>query len=259
MKFFTPQIITTTLVKDKAITQPKMSDDQLPRVVQGGLTAHFYDDALPGAGTAKGLVKNVSIQGPFDWTSVIIPGGFSQTTGSDNITMRAFGFIEFPQEGQTYTLYVTTDDGARLYVGGIQVMNSWIAQGATTYSGTFNPGVGSNRRRAIILEWFNGTGPSRLKFEWECAAIGLARSVVPASAMYYETPLWYPFGVTSTVGTTGVPIVSYAGGATNYDISYGGAFRKVANRVELTGLIIPVASAQNLIFPGDYSAAGVNT
>jgi hypothetical protein len=258
MKFFTPQIITTTLVKDKAITQPKMSDDQIPRAVQGGLTAHFYDDTTPGAGTAKGPVKNVSVQGPFDWTSAVIPGGFTQTIGSDNITMRAFGFIEFPQENATYTFYVTTDDGARLYVGGIAVMNSWISQGATTYSGTFAVNTGTNRRRAFHLEWFNGSGASRLKLEWECAAIGLTRQVVPASAMYYETPMWYPFGVQSTVATVGVPIVSYNGGAANYDVSYGGGFRKIANRVELTGLIIPVASAQNLLFPGDYSASGIN-
>ncbi len=259
MKYFNDQIITTTLLKDqavttakvadKAVTRAKLDDSLTPKWVNGGLMTHFHDDTTPGAGTAKGVVKNVSVTGTFDW-STPSPNGFGGV--STNITMRAFGGIRLPAEG-TWTFYITTDDGTRLYVSQTLVVNSWISQGSTTYSGTITINPGESKFRRISLNWFQGTGGSQLKLEWENVAAGYARAVVPASALYYETPIWWPLGVAATAGTVGVPASVFQGTWLPYNYDYPPMWRIVGGYAEMTGLIVPGVAGNAILFDPQYT------
>lgn len=120
-----------------------------------------------------------------------------------------------PLYSETYTFYVTTDDGARLWVNGVPLVNSWINQGPTTYSGTvvLRAGVPA----PIVLEHYQGGGGERLLLEWQSAS--QARQTVPATAMtppanrpgsvsaYTQTGA----GVWTTTIDEGLPVTTISG------------------------------------------------
>ncbi|MGH9966705.1 MAG: PA14 domain-containing protein, partial [Pyrinomonadaceae bacterium] len=54
--------------------------------------------------------------------------------GVDTFTTRWTGRVE-PQYSQTYTFYTLTDDGVRLWVNGQLLIDKWIDQGPTEWSG----------------------------------------------------------------------------------------------------------------------------
>src|SRR5205814_5590868 len=67
----------------------------------------------------------------FDWGT----GSPYLLIGANTFSARWTGFVQ-PQYSQTYTFYTTSDDGVRLWVNGIQIINNWTDHGSTENSGT---------------------------------------------------------------------------------------------------------------------------
>lgn len=88
------------------------------------------------------------------------------------------GFIQAVYT-ETYTFYITTDDGARLWVNNSKLVDSWVNQGPTAYSGTIALTAGTSY--PIVVDYYQGFGPSQLLLEWQSAT--QARQTVPASAL----------------------------------------------------------------------------
>src|SRR5262249_44998204 len=84
-----------------------------------------------------------------------------------------------PTYSETYTFYTTSDDGVRLWVNGVQVINNWTDHGATVNSGTISLTAGQHY--SIVLDHYNNTGGAQIKLEWQSTS--QAREVVPASAL----------------------------------------------------------------------------
>lgn len=97
---------------------------------------------------------------------------------STNFSQHISGFI-VPLYSQTYTFYVTTDDGARLWVNSVKLVDSWINQGPTTYSGTIALTAGVSY--PIVVDFYQGVGPSDLHLEWQSSS--QSRQIVPSSAL----------------------------------------------------------------------------
>jgi len=66
----------------------------------------------------------------FDWGV----GAPDSSLAVDTFTTRWTGKVE-PQYSQTYTFYTQTDDGVRLWVNGQLLIDKWIDQGPTEWSG----------------------------------------------------------------------------------------------------------------------------
>src|SRR5262249_2600157 len=67
----------------------------------------------------------------FDWGS----GSPDPSISVDTFTARWTGSVQ-PQFSETYTFYTRVDDGVRLWVNGQLIINQWIDQPPTTWSGT---------------------------------------------------------------------------------------------------------------------------
>ena len=109
----------------------------------------------------------------FDWGQQGSP-----TAGIDGTTWSARweGQITASTSG-TYTFYATADDGVRLWVNGVNLVDAWRDQGATTYSGTIELAAG--QLYSIRMDYYQGGGGESAKLEW--SGPGLARQVIDSS------------------------------------------------------------------------------
>ncbi len=89
-----------------------------------------------------------------------------------NFSVRWTARFRAPAAGK-YTFYVTTDDGARLWVGEKKILESWTDQSAAEYSGTveLKPGM-----HPLKLEHFQGEGEYKISIEFQ--GPGIARQLL---------------------------------------------------------------------------------
>ncbi|MDT7778452.1 MAG: hypothetical protein QOC99_964, partial [Acidobacteriota bacterium] len=136
-----------------------------------GLTAKYYDniDFTSYKFTRTDPTVN------FDWGN----GTPSASMGADQFSVRWTGMV-VPRYSQTYTFYTTSDDGVRLWVDGQLVIDKWIDQGPTTWSGQV--ALQAGRQYDIRVEFYENFGGAQVKLEWQSAS--QAREVVPQSRLY---------------------------------------------------------------------------
>lgn len=99
---------------------------------------------------------------------------------ADTFSVRWTGKVE-PLYSETYTFYVTHNDGARLWVNGQQIINNWVNRTtAVTSSGTITLAAGV--KYDIQLEYYENSVAASVNLEWSSPT--QARQVIPASQLY---------------------------------------------------------------------------
>ncbi|MEP6728441.1 MAG: PA14 domain-containing protein, partial [Bacteroidota bacterium] len=98
---------------------------------------------------------------------------------ADQYSVRWTGQVK-PLYTETYTFYTTADDGIRLWVNGTQLVNNFVAQGATERSGTIAMVAG--QKYDIIIEYFEGSGGAVSRLSWSGART--PKAVVPQSQLF---------------------------------------------------------------------------
>jgi hypothetical protein len=94
----------------------------------------------------------------------------------DNFSARWTGTIPFAATG-TYLFSLTTDDGARLWVDNVIVIDKWFDQSATTYQANVSLGAGTHQ---IRVEYYERVGDATVALSWGTATGG------PTSGFYAE-------------------------------------------------------------------------
>ena len=136
------------------------------------LKATYFSNMNLTGNTYTRLDKTVN----FNWgTSSPITG----IAANKPFSVRWTGFIK-PQYSQTYTFSTNTDDGVRLWVNNVQLVNKWINQGATTYSGSITLRAGV--KYPIVMEYFQNTGNASAQLFWSSPSV--AKQIVPDSATF---------------------------------------------------------------------------
>lgn len=136
-----------------------------------GLTATYWDNRdLTGTSVAR-IDPTVN----FNW------GGGSPASGiaADTFSARWSGEIQ-AQFSQAYTFHVRADDGVRLWANNQLLVDKWIDQGATEWSGTITLSAGV--RYPIRLEYYENGGSAVAELRWSSAST--PKSVVPRSQLY---------------------------------------------------------------------------
>jgi len=82
----------------------------------------------------------------------------------------------------SYTLYLNSDDGSRLYLDGALAINDDGSHGMTEKSATLTLAAGAH---ALRVEYFQGGGGKGLVMSWAGPAI--TKAVVPASALSFAS------------------------------------------------------------------------
>jgi len=117
-------------------------------------------------------------------------------TGWDYVSVRWSGFV-LPAFSETYTFHIVADDGARLFVGGDLLFDSFenrIQDGAPPITLQGSTALTGNTLTDIRLEWRESTGPASVRLMWSSSSQPL--SVIPASNLFsastslHQSPFW---------------------------------------------------------------------
>ena len=87
------------------------------------------------------------------------------------------GDLEFPSSGQ-WTLYTASDDGSKLYVDEVEVVNNDGLHGTVEKSGTINVSAGDVKH--IVVTYFERGGGHNLSVSW--SGPGTNKAVIPMEA-----------------------------------------------------------------------------
>ena len=98
--------------------------------------------------------------------------------GADTFSVRWAGQIEAPYSG-TYTFSTQNDEGIRLWVNNVQLINHWNSRGSEA-SATI--ALTAGQRYAIRIEYYEKRGSATARLLWSHASI--AKAVVPATRLY---------------------------------------------------------------------------
>lgn len=88
------------------------------------------------------------------------------------------GFVKVPQDG-VYTFYTASDDGSRLYIGDVEVVNNDGLHGKRTKRGAIALGAGLH---AIRVTHFERGGDDTLEVRYE--GPGIEKTVIPADSLF---------------------------------------------------------------------------
>ena len=104
----------------------------------------------------------------------------------DHFTAVWSGSIQ-PQFDETYTFYVTSDDGARLFlwINGQKttIVDSWVDQGPTEHSGSISLRAG--QRYNIEMDYYENGGGAVAMLSWSSPST--TKAIIPANQLYTVT------------------------------------------------------------------------
>ena len=95
----------------------------------------------------------------FDWGT----GAPDPAMEPDEFSVRWSGQVTAPATG-TYTFHVITDDGVRLWVDNRLLIDRWVGQGATEWTGTI--ALGAGKKYDIRMEYYDGIKSAVAKLLW---------------------------------------------------------------------------------------------
>jgi hypothetical protein len=114
--------------------------------------SYFADQTLtgtPATERCEGAVNN-------DWGGGSPPGA---GVGPDNFSVRWVGTRSFATTG-TYTFTATADDGIRVYLDGMLLIDQWKDQSATTYTASLQVSAGDHE---VTVEYYENGGDAVAK------------------------------------------------------------------------------------------------
>ena len=215
-----------------------------------GLNATYYgNELLAGAPQAYGLgVGTADGSMNVNWASAAPATGML----ADGWSAKFTGSIQFPAAG-TYTITSTSEDGSRVWIDGIPVVDNWTTAGAASGSVTIaNPNntAGGHVSR-IVVATHDTTGTASLSLAWTPpAGSGVATGVIPGQ---YFSPA-YGLATSSHVddglqpGATGVASSQLSAG--NTSSSYVSPWLGISgsSSVDPAGLNLTASSTQDSLF-----------
>jgi parallel beta-helix repeat protein len=150
-----------------------------------GLTGQYYRGiAFAGEPLVTQIVPSIN----FDWGS-----GSPAGVPFNQFSARYTGDLVAPTTGE-YTFYAIADDGVRLSLNGVTVLNDFSDHAARESRGTIS--LSQGERMYTELEYYENGGSAKLRLEW--SGPGVSRRVIPTSQLF-------PTGGSSEPSTTAVP------------------------------------------------------
>ena len=147
-----------------------------------GLAGYYYDNIDFTGATVTRLDPTVN----FNWgTGAPVPG-----IGADTFSVRWNGQVRAKVCGTT-TFYTTSDDGVRLYVNNVLVVDNWTDHAPTENSGTI--ALTAGQKYDVRMETYENGGLAVAKLAW--SGPGLAKEFIPQTHLY-------PYALLVTASTT---------------------------------------------------------
>jgi phage tail-like protein len=168
-----------------------------------GLRGDYYN----GIGFTQLRLSRVDPVIDFHW----YPSSPDPAVQVDSFSVRWTGQV-MPRYSERYTLYVSANDGVRLWVDGLLLINAWVDQSTTEYSATIELEAG--RWYAIQIEYYEKGGAATIRLAWSSRS--QLREIIPQSQLYAvhdegaPTPSDQPVGGSETL-IVGQTVVGQSG------------------------------------------------
>ena len=111
----------------------------------------------------------------FDWGS----GSPDPSIGAGTFSARWTGWLQAPLSG-SYSFHTLSDDGVRLWVNGVLVINNWTNHGVIEDSGSITLSAGE--KYDLKLEFYENTGAAVIKLKW--TPPGQSKQIIPQQRLY---------------------------------------------------------------------------
>jgi hypothetical protein len=111
----------------------------------------------------------------FNWGT----GSPAASVNSDQFSVRWSGQVQ-AQYSEKYTFYVRTNDGVRLWVNNVLLMNWWFDQSGIEWSNGLTLVAG--QRYDIRMEFYDNLGPAEAYLSWSSRST--QKQIIPASQLY---------------------------------------------------------------------------
>ena len=187
--------------------------------VGGGIRGDYYR----GMNFENFVLTRTDPEVNFNWGD---PGGPDPAVGDDNFSCRWTGEVEAAFT-ETYTFYAAADDGVRLWVDGVQLVNAWVDQGTTEYRGTIDL-VAGNTYSVVMEQYENGSGATAY-LRWSSPST--PKQIIPQAALAPPIKASSPSPSNGATGTKMTPILSWGAGdfAASHEVYFGTDADAVAN------------------------------
>jgi len=166
-----------------------------------GLTGEYFNNtSLSGTPVLTRVDSNLNV----NW------GGGSPGTGvnSDQFSVRWTGQIE-PRMTETYTFYLMSDDGSRLYINNTLVVDNWSDHAATSeYEKSGSIALTMGTKYNIRVELYENAGDAAIYLSWSNP--WLEKEIVPMTQLYPSATSSSASSVVSSVSSSRSSAVSSA-------------------------------------------------
>ncbi len=139
-----------------------------------GLTGAYYAN-ISLTGTAS-LIRNEAVN--FDWGT----GAPGTGVPADNFSVRWTGRVLAPTSGR-YRFQTSSDDGVRLWVNGVLVVDNWTDHSPTTNTGATPIALTAGQSYDIRLEYYERTGGAVMRLQWQAPGAN-DFSAIPLALLY---------------------------------------------------------------------------
>ncbi|HYE98027.1 MAG TPA: carbohydrate-binding protein [Planctomycetota bacterium] len=136
-----------------------------------GLSGEYFDDTTLTAIRATRLDPTVN----FDW-ALNAP---HPNVGAETFSVRWTGRV-VPRFTETYTFYTRTDDGVRLWLNGVLLIDDWTLHSATERSGMISLVAG--RAYDLRMEYFDNLYNAVAQLSWSSPS--QAKQIVPKERLF---------------------------------------------------------------------------
>jgi hypothetical protein len=115
----------------------------------------------------------------------------------DSFSARWTGQVQ-ARYSQTYRFYVRSDDGVRLWINNVLLIDQFVNQGVTEHSGVISLTAG--QKYDLRMDYFENSGAASIEFYWSAAS--QLKEIVPTSRLYRPPPMVAPPGTLQLVEGT---------------------------------------------------------
>ena len=159
----------------------------------------------------------------FNWGD---PGGPDPAVGNDQFSARWTGEVEAAFT-ETYTFYASADDGVRLWVDGVQLVNAWVDQGTTEYSGKLDLVAGNTYN--FVMEYYENGGGAVAQLRWSSPRT--PKQIIPSAALSPPLKASSPSPANGATGVSQNPLLRWNAGVTaaSHDVYFGNDPNAVKN------------------------------
>jgi hypothetical protein len=199
--------------------------------IGGGLRADYYHwsgTAPPTDAFSNLVLSRIDPQVNFNWGD---PGSPDPLVNVNQFSARWIGEVESAFT-ETHTFYTLTDDGVRLWVNDQLLINRWVDQSTTEWSGTID--LVEGQRYSIVMEYYENAGGAVAELRWESPST--PKQLVPQGALSPPLRATRPNPPDGATDVGQQPILSWVKGdkAVKHNVYFGTDFDDVSNATTST-------------------------